>query len=144
MEVLPDDKLNCICCFTQSVPRGCKDAVLTEPLFKNCTINCLTFEGNTKQPYKDNLCLFCALALRSHGNERLEEETSKLFILLMSSTKRFSFSQFQGAHMNDIPIGECLLFLNILFYDLDIVEGNFIYDLARRNMQKHEITVRLL
>ena len=96
------------------------------------------------KPYNDNLCLFCALALRSHGNERLEEETSKLFKLLMSSMNRLSFSQFEGAHMNDIPFGEGLLLLNILFYDLDIVEGNFIYELVRRNMQKHENTVRLL
>ena len=34
----------------KDVPMRCKDAVLPEPLFKNCTINCLTFEENTTQP----------------------------------------------------------------------------------------------
>ena len=54
-------------------PMGCKDAFLPEPLSKNCRINCLTFEENTRQPYNDNLCLFRALALHLHGNQRLEE-----------------------------------------------------------------------
>ena len=31
---------------------------------------------------------------------------------------------FQGVHMNDIPIVEDLLTLNILLYDIDIVDGN--------------------
>ena len=59
----------------KDVPMGCKDAVLHEPLLKNHTINCLTFEENTRQPYNDNLCLFRAFALHMHGNQRLEEET---------------------------------------------------------------------
>ena len=42
----------------KDVPMGCKNAVLTEPLLKNHTINCLTFEENTRQPCNDNLCLF--------------------------------------------------------------------------------------
>ena len=33
----------------------------------------LMVEENTRQPYNDNLCLFCALVLRLHGKERLEE-----------------------------------------------------------------------
>ena len=34
----------------KDVPTGCKDAVLPEPLLKNSTMNCLTFEENTRQP----------------------------------------------------------------------------------------------
>ena len=63
------------------VPMGCKDAVLPEPLLKNETINCLTFEENTKQSYNNNLCLFSAPALHKRGIQRLGEETSKLFNL---------------------------------------------------------------
>ena len=59
----------------RDIPMGCKDAVLPESLLRNPSIYCLTFERNTRQPYKDNLCLFRALALHLHGNERLEEET---------------------------------------------------------------------
>ena len=61
----------------KDVPVGCKDAVLPEPLLRNGTINCLTFQENTRQPYNDNLCLFRARALHMHRKKRLEEETSK-------------------------------------------------------------------
>ena len=46
--------------------------------------------------------------------------------------------------MNDIPTVEDLLTLNILLYDIDIVDGNIIGELARRSVQKQENTVRLL
>ena len=55
---------------------GCKDAVLPEPLMKNHTVNCLTYEGNTRQPHRDSLCFFSAPAPHLHGNQRLEDETS--------------------------------------------------------------------
>ena len=128
----------------KDVPMGCKNAVLTEPLLKNCTINCLTCEENTRQPYNDNLCLFRALALHLQGNQRLEEETSEIFNSLINKMDGLSPNQFKGVHMNDIPIVEDLQTLNILLYDIDIVDGNIIGELARRSVQKYDNTVRLL
>ena len=55
-----------------------------------------------------------------------------------------SADQFHGVNMNDIPIVEDLLTLNILLYVIDIVNGNIVGELARRSVQKYEITVRLL
>ena len=55
-----------------------------------------------------------------------------------------SADQFQGVHLNDIPIVEDLLALNILLYDIDIVDGNIVGELARRSVQKYENTVRVL
>ena len=55
-----------------------------------------------------------------------------------------SADQFHGVHMNDIPFVEDLLTLNIVLYDIDIVDGNIIGELARRSVQKYENTVRLL
>ena len=52
--------------------------------------------------------------------------------------------QFQGVHMNDIPIVEYLLTLNILLDGIDFVDGNIIGELARQSVQNYEITVRLL
>ena len=52
--------------------------------------------------------------------------------------------QFQGVHMNDIPFVEDLLTLNIVLYDIDIVDGNIIGELSRRRVQKNDNTVRLL
>ena len=69
----------------KDVPMVCKDTVLSEPLLKNHNVNCLTFERITRQPYKDNLCLFRALALHLHGNEKLEEETSRIFKLFLNN-----------------------------------------------------------
>ena len=62
----------------KDVPMTCKDAVLTEPLLENHTINCLRYEENTRQPYNDNWCLLRALALHLRGTQRLEDETLKL------------------------------------------------------------------
>ena len=54
-----------------------------------------------------------------------------------------SHNQFKGVHMNNIPVVEDLLTLNILLYDIDIVDGNIVGELARRSVQKYENTVRL-
>ena len=107
----------------KDVPMGCKNVVLPEPLLKNHTINCLTFEENTRQPSNNKLCLFRALALHMHGNQRLEEETLKLFNFSLNKLDGLGPNHFQGVHMNDIPTVEDLLTLNILLYDTDIVDG---------------------
>ena len=87
----------------KDVPMECKDSVLPEPLLKNQNVNCLTYELNTKTPYKDNLCLFGAIALHLHGNERLGEETSKIFNLFLNNCGEADPSKFQGVHMTDFP-----------------------------------------
>ena len=124
----------------KDVPMGCKNAVLPELLLRNGTINCLTYDENTRQPYKDNLCLFRALALHMHRNQQLEKKTSKLFNLFINKMDGLSADQFQGVHMNDIPFVEDLLALNIVLYDIDIVDGNIVGELARRSVQKYENT----
>ena len=119
----------------KDLPMGCKNAVLAESLLKNHTINCLTFEEKTRQPYNDNLCIFRAPAVHMHGNQRLEE-TSKLFSLFINKMDRLSADQFHGIHMNDVPMVEGLLNLNILLYDMNIVDGNIVKEIARRSLQK--------
>ena len=52
-----------------------------------------------------------------------------------------SADHFQGVHMNDFHFVEDLLTLNILLYDIDIVDGNFIGEFARRSVRKYENTV---
>ena len=125
-------------------PMGCKDTVLLEPLLTNHKVNCLTFERNTRQPYIDNLCLFRALALHLHGNEKLEEETSKMFNLFLNSCGEGDPSKFQGVHMTDIPTVEDLLQLNIFLYEIHFVDGELIGELCRRSFQKNAKSVKLL
>ena len=64
----------------KDVPMGYKDAVVPKPLLKHHTINCFTFEKNTRQPYSDKLCPFGALAFHLHGNEKLEEKHQRFSI----------------------------------------------------------------
>ena len=123
---------------------GCEDAVLPELLLWNGTISCLTFEENTRQPFNGNLCLFRALARHLHGNERLEEKTSKLFNLFINKMDGLCRNQFQGVHMNNISTVEELLTLNILLYDKNILGGNIVGEFARRIVQKYDIIKRLL
>ena len=44
--------------------------------------------------------------------------------------------------MNDIPLVEDLLTISILLYDINIVDGDIIGKIARRSVQKYNITVR--
>ena len=53
-------------------------------------------------------------------------------------------TQFNGVHMNEVPVVEDLLTLSFLLYDTDIVDGEFIGEFARRSVQKYENNVRLL
>ena len=93
----------------REIPLGCNDVVLPGPLLKNQTVNCLTYEHNTKKPYKDNLCLFRALALQLHGNDkRLGEATSKLINLFLINTTNLDPSKFQGVCMDYNPSREIL------------------------------------
>ena len=128
----------------REVPMACKDTVLPEPLTKNRTVNCLTYEENARKPYNDNLCLFRALVLHLHGNEGLEEETSKLFTLFLGKNRGTNPASFQGNCLNDILIVEDLVQVNIFPYDIDFDDGAMLGELARRSVSKHSNTVRLL
>ena len=125
----------------RDIPMGCKDAVLPESLLKNHTVNCLTYEQNIKKPYKDNLCLLRALALHLHGNERLEEETSKLFNLFLVNSTNPDPSKFQRVCMDDIPSVEDIVGINIFIYDIDLIDGAMV---ARRSIEKYEKNVQLI
>ena len=126
------------------VTMGCKDRVLLDPVLKNRNVNCLTCERNTLQPYNDNLCLFRALALHLHGNEKLEEEASKIFKLFLNNSEERDVLKLQGVHLNDILKIEDLLQLNTFFYGIDLVDGELIGELCQRSIQKYEKNVQLL
>ena len=128
----------------RDVPMGCKGAVLPEPLLKNRNLYCLTYSENTRQPYNDNLCLFRALALHKHGNNKLEEETTKLFQLFMNEKEGLTPENFDGVSMDDIPLVEYVASINIFIYIIDIEDGKIIGELLRRSLQKYDDTVRLI
>ena len=141
---LKSTNLTIFAALLRDIPIGCKDAVLPESLLKNYSVNCLTYEQNTKKPYKHNLCLFRALALRLHGNERLEEETSKLFILFLVNSTNPDPSKFQGVCMDDIISVEDIVGINIFIYDIDLIDGAMVGELARRSIKKYKKSVQLI
>ena len=125
---------------------GSKDTVLPEPLLKNPNVSCLSFERNTRHSYNDNLGLLRvrASALHLHGNEKLEEDTSKTFNLFLNNSGEGDVSKFQGVHLNDITKIEDLLQLNNFLFDTDFVEGELVGELFRGKIQKYEKSVKLL
>ena len=117
---------------------GCKDTVLPDPLLKNHSVKCLTFDEKIRKPYKDNLCLFRALALNLHGNEVLEEETSKLSNLFLDKSGGSDPANFRGVSMEDIAAVEDFVRTDVLLFDVDFVDGSMIDELARRSTGKHQ------
>ena len=97
-----------------------------------------------KKTYNDNLCLFRALALHLHGNERLEEETSKFFNLFLVNSTNSDPSKFQGVYVDDIPSVEDIVGINIFIYDIDPIDGAMVGELARRSIKKFEKSVQLI
>ena len=128
----------------KDVPMGCKDSALPEPLLKNQNVNCLIYEENTRKTFKDTLCLFRAVAVPLFGNDRLEEERSKIFNLVLNNCGEADPSTFQGVHMTDISKVEEMLKLNKFLYDIDSVDGELIGELAWRKIQRFEKSVKLL
>ena len=84
-------------------PMGCKNAVLPEPIVENHSVFCLTFDKSARIPYNDKLCLFRALTLHLHGNDKLKKETSKLFAAYQQNMEDVDAAKFQGLCTNDIP-----------------------------------------
>ena len=64
-----------------------------------------------------------------------------MFNLFIKKMDGLSPNHFQGVHMDDIPTVEDLLTLNILLYDIDIVDENIVGELARQSVQKYQNTV---
>ena len=90
------------------------------------------------------MCLFRELALHLHGNEKLEEETCKLFNCYLEKEGEIGAATFQGVCVDDIPLVEDLIQVIIFRYDIDIVGGSSVGELARRSVQKYCNTARLL
>ena len=127
----------------KNVPMGCPDSVIPEPLLRNNHVNCLISNQDTKQPYNDNLCLFRALAVNLHGTTGLETSTSKIFNDFLEKSG-YDPKQFRGVSMDNLPVVEDVVEKNIFIYDINIEDGDFVGELARRSIGKYENTVKLL
>ena len=144
VEVFLTNKLDNTCCSTERYVNGLQGCGSARISPKKSYSKCLTYEQKTKKPYKGSLCLFRALALHLHGNERLEEETSKLFNLFLVNCTNPDPSKFQGVCMDGIPSVEEIVGINIFIYDIDLIDGAKVRELARRSIKKYGKSVQLM
>ena len=79
-----------------------------------------------------------------HGNERLEEEISKLFNHFLVNSTNPDPSKLQGVCMDDIPSVEDIVGINIFPHDIDLIDGALVGELARRSIKKYEKNVQLI
>ena len=80
-----------------------------------------------------------------HGNdERLEEETSKLVNLFLINSTKPDPSKFQGVCMDNISSVEDIVRIKFFIFDIDLIDGAMVGELARRSIKKYEKNVQLI
>ena len=62
----------------KNIPMACPDSFLPEPVLRHTQVNCL-LSNKDKEPYKDHLCIFRALAMYMNGHNHLDSHTSRYF-----------------------------------------------------------------
>ena len=131
------------CCFAKkNIPMGCSDFVLPGPLLRNHSVNCLLSNKN-KEPYKDHLCVFRALAMYMNGHKDFDSHTSRYFTQIVSKSGHDS-KNFRGVSVEDLPVVEEIVQIIVFIYDSDIQEGEYVGGLARRSIGKLNKTAELL
>ena len=129
----------------KNIPMGCPNSVLPESLLKNQSVNCL-LSNKAKEPYKDHLCLFRALAMYMNGHNDfndLDSHTSRYFTEFLTKSG-YDPKSFRGVSVEDLPNVEEIVQRNIFIYDFDIQEGEYVEEIARRRTGTSDKTIQLL
>ena len=79
-----------------------------------------------------------------HGNERLGEETRKLFNLFLEKTGGTDPANFRAVCMEDILALEGIVQADIYLYDVVVLDGSTIGELVRTSIAKHFNTLGLV
>ena len=95
-------------------------------------MNCL-LSNKDKEPYKDHLCLFRALAMYMNGHNDLDSHSSRYFTDFISKSV-YDPKSFRGVSVEDLPVVEEIVQRNIFIYDFGIQEGEYVGELARRSI----------
>ena len=67
-----------------------------------------------------------------------------LFNLFLANSTKPDPSKFQGVCIDDIPSVEDIVSINIFIYDIALIGGAMIWELARRSIKKYEKSVQLI
>ena len=117
----------------KNIPMGFPNSVLSGPLPKNHSVNCL-LSNKAKEPYKDHLCLFRELAMYMNGHSNLDSHTSRYFTEFKTKSG-YDPKNFCGASVVDLPDVDESVQRNIFIFDFDIQEGDYVGELARRILE---------
>ena len=90
----------------------------------------LSLTNKDKEPYKDHLCLFSALARCMNGLNDLNSHTSRYFNQFVSKSDHDP-KIFHGVIVEHLPIVEEIVPRNIFVYDFDIEESEYAGELLR-------------
>ena len=127
----------------KNIPMGCPDSVLPERLLRHTQVNCL-LSNKDKEPYKDHLCLFRALAMYMNGRNDLNSHTSRYFTDFISKSG-YDPKNFKEFLKKTYLLSRKLIKGTSLYtISIDIQEGEYVLELARRSIGRFDKTVRLL
>ena len=127
----------------KGVPVGYKDILLPPKLVKRSGVNCFTYTSN-KERYNDNLRLLRAVCMHKTGSERVEEETKKLPNAYLTANPHLSVQNFREIGLKDLHLVERLAEVTILVYDIEVLDGGIIGELAERSLRRFDSTATLL
>ena len=129
----------------KNIPMGCPDSVMsiTRASATTETSKLVFFRTKIKKPYEDHICLLCAITIYLHGHSKLDAHTSQLFTEFISRSG-YDPKNFLEVAIDDLPLVEELVELNIFIYDFDIQEWENVREIVRQSITKFEKTVKLL
>ena len=130
------------CALLNNIPMGCLDAVIPEQLLRRRDVKCLVTNGYG-ETYKDLLCLFRAVAVHLYGSAELETNAAKLFSDFLHESGHHAIN-FRGVSMDHLVFVENAIKHKIFIYDIDIEDGDFVGELARRSIEMYENKINLL
>ena len=130
------------CALLKNIPMGCIDAVLPEQLLRRPDVNCSVSNGYG-ETYKDYLCLFRAIVVHLYGSSELETNAANLFRAFLHESGHDAIN-FRGGSIDHLVFVENATKQNIFIYDIDIEEGEFVGELARRSVEMYDKNINLL
>ena len=130
------------CALLKSIPMGCIDADLPEQLLRQSDMNCLV-SNSYGETYKDYLCLFRARAIHLYGSSELETDAKYLLSAFLHESGHDAIN-FRGVSIDHLVLVENAIKHNIFICDIDIVDGDFVAELARRSVEMYEKNNNLL
>ena len=105
----------------KSIPMGCPDSVLPEPLLKYHSVNCLLSDKENNHTKFTFAFSVCALTMYLHGRGKLDAHTPQLFTEFVSKSG-YDPKNFRGVAIDDLAPEEGIVERKLFFHDFDIQE----------------------